>query len=131
MVRRKIWIEVTTLIIPTLNDSKDELKQIAGFIKNELGDFVPWHVSRFHPDYRMDNLPSTPLDKIHEAYKIGKEAGLKYVYAGNIPHEDAENTRCWKCGCVLVERNIFSVRKKKIENGRCPKCNSTIEGVWE
>ena len=131
MAKREIWIEVTTLIIPTLNDSKDELKQIAQFIKGELGDYVPWHVSRFHPDYKLDKLPSTPLQIIHDAYRIGKDAGLKYVYAGNISHEDAENTHCWKCGELLVERNVFTVLRKRIREGRCAKCGAGIEGVWE
>ncbi|MCX6695222.1 MAG: AmmeMemoRadiSam system radical SAM enzyme [Candidatus Altiarchaeota archaeon] len=130
MVRRKIWIEVTTLIIPTLNDSKEELKQIAEYIKKELGDHVPWHVSRFHPDYKLSNLPPTDLKKINEAYRIGKDAGLKYVYAGNAPHEDSENTRCWKCSEKIIERSGFRVSRNIVKDGKCPKCGALIEGVW-
>jgi len=130
LVKRRVWVEVTTLLIPSLNDSPDELKQIAEFIRGELGDFVPWHVSRFHPDYKMDNIPHTDMRTIQKAADIGREAGLKYVYAGNVPHGDYENTYCPKCGELLIERNGFSVTMKRISAGRCGKCKNAIEGVW-
>jgi len=82
--KRRIWLEVTTLIIPGKNDSEKELKQIAGFIKNELGDDTPWHVSRFFPYYKLKDVPPTPVEKVYQATEIGKKAGLKYVYAGNV-----------------------------------------------
>ena len=82
--KRRIWLEVTTLIIPGKNDSEKELKQIAGFIKDELGDDTPWHVSRFFPHYKMPDVPSTPVEKVYEALEIGEKVGLKYVYPGNV-----------------------------------------------
>jgi len=82
--KRRIWLEVTTLIIPGKNDSEKELKQIADFIKNELGEDTPWHVSRFFPYYKMKDIPPTPVEKVYQAVEIGKSVGLKYVYAGNV-----------------------------------------------
>ena len=130
-VKNKVWLEVTTLLIPGRNDSKEELKEIADFIKDELGDYVPWHVSRFHPDYKMMDTPPTPISSIENAYHIGKEAGLKYVYTGNVPHEDAENTYCHKCGNLLLQRFGFNVTKNKIKDAKCPQCGEAVEGVWE
>lgn len=126
-----VWIEVTTLLIPGMNDSPKELKQIAGFIKEELGEAVPWHVSRFHPHYKMDKTPSTPLESIRKARQIGIEAGLKYVYAGNMPHEESENTYCPKCGKLLIERLGFDVLNNRVGGeGRCPYCKTKIAGIW-
>jgi len=130
-VKNKVWLEVTTLLIPGKNDSKEELGEIAGFIKNELADYVPWHVSRFYPHYRMQDVPQTPLESINNAYKIGKEAGLKYIYAGNIPHENSENTYCPKCKELLIERYGFTVTKNNIKDGKCPECKEKIIGVWK
>lgn len=129
MVKRGIWVEITTLVVPTENDSPDELTQIAGFIKDELGDFVPWHVSRFHPDYKLGDLASTPIETIRKARDIGLEIGLKYVYAGNIPHENAENTYCPDCGTLLIERVGYNVVNNNIIRGKCSKCSAVIEGV--
>ncbi|MFH1126325.1 MAG: AmmeMemoRadiSam system radical SAM enzyme [Candidatus Altiarchaeota archaeon] len=129
-VRNKVWLEVTTLVVPGKNDSKEELRQIAEFIKNELADWVPWHVSRFYPHYRMNDKMPTQLNSIHDAYKIGKETGLKYVYTGNIQHENAENTYCPKCSELLVERYGFNVTKNRVKDSKCSKCSERIEGVW-
>ncbi|MFH1054794.1 MAG: AmmeMemoRadiSam system radical SAM enzyme [Candidatus Altiarchaeota archaeon] len=131
LVKKGVWVEVTTLIIPSLNDGKDELKEIAKFISTELGDFVPWHVSRFHPDFELTNLPATDVKAIEGAVKIGKDAGLKYVYAGNVPHGRYENTYCPKCGELLLERHGFSVTSNKVKDGGCTKCKTRIEGVWQ
>jgi pyruvate formate lyase activating enzyme len=130
LVKRGVWVEVTTLIIPTQNDSPEELGQIASFIKEELGEHVPWHVSAFHPDYEMTELPQTSVETIRMAVGIGKENGLRYIYAGNVPHERYENTYCPKCSELLIERHGFIVSDKCIKDGRCPKCHETIEGVW-
>jgi len=129
LVKKNVWVEVTTLIIPGYNDSPKELKQIAEFIKNELGDFVPWHVSRYHPDYKL-RAPATPVEKLREAYDIGLQAGLKYVYSGNIPHEDSENTQCPNCGELIVERYGYNIARNKITGGKCPACTEKIDGVW-
>ena len=123
-----IWVEVTTLIIPTLNDSKDELRQIAEFIKN-LDAGIPWHVTKFHPQHKMNNLPPTPVDTLVRAREIGLEIGLRYVYTGNIPGYIGENTYCYNCGKLLIRRFGFSVLENKIKNSRCFNCNVKIDGV--
>ncbi|MEW6552563.1 MAG: AmmeMemoRadiSam system radical SAM enzyme [Campylobacterota bacterium] len=128
-VKNGIWVEVTTLIIPTKNDSDKELTQIASFIADELGVDVPWHISAFHPDYKELQLQRTPKETLQRAYNIGKQAGLKYIYMGNIA--DASDTVCPQCGEVLLERVGFGTRINKIgTTGICPKCATQISGVW-
>ncbi len=128
MKKLGIWIELTTLIIPTLNDSADELKQIAEFIKN-LDAGIPWHVSRFHPYYKLNDLPPTPVETLIRAREIGLEAGLRYVYTGNIPGDAGENTYCYNCGELLINRSGFSVVENKVVNSRCFNCGVKIDGV--
>lgn len=124
-----IWVEVTTLLIPTVNDSLEELKDIANFVKS-LGPETPWHVTAFHPDYKMLNLPATPSETLKKARKIGLEAGLRYVYSGNIPGLEGENTYCYNCGKLLLKRVGFQVLENQIENGACPYCKKQIDGIW-
>lgn len=125
-----IWIEITTLIVPQMNDDEKELKDIAEFIAS-VGKEIPWHISRFHPQYKMLDLPPTPIEIMQKAYELGKKAGLKYVYMGNIPGSDSENTFCWKCGEKLIERFGFSIGKNKLAQGNsCPKCGSKIDGIF-
>ena len=124
-----IWVEVTTLIIPTLNDAEDELRELATFIAQELGPETPWHVSRFHPTYRLRTKPPTPAATLHRAAEIGREVGLHYVYEGNIPGQGGEDTRCPGCQEVLIRRLGFSVRENRVRDGRCPGCGTTIAGV--
>jgi pyruvate formate lyase activating enzyme len=131
LVKCKVWLEITTLIVPGMNDSEDELKELAGFIANELSSDVPWHVSRFHGDYQMAGTPATPVETLHRAVQIGKEAGLRYVYSGNIPGDDNESTRCPQCGELLIQRVGFSVRASNLQDGACPKCRTAIAGVWK
>ncbi|MFH1351157.1 MAG: AmmeMemoRadiSam system radical SAM enzyme [Pseudomonadota bacterium] len=130
MKRMGIWVEVTTLLIPGLNDSSDELRDIAQFLVN-LDPHIPWHISRFHPTYRLTNTHPTPPESIHRAKDIGYEAGLRYVYTGNLPGDAGEKTFCHECGDPLIDRIGFSVRKNKIKEGHCPKCEAEIPGVWE
>jgi pyruvate formate lyase activating enzyme len=130
LVKAGIWVEVTTLVVPGMNDSPDELRDIARFIAGELGPAVPWHVSRFHGDYHMSNLPGTPLATLETACRIGLEAGLKYVYCGNVPGRADERTLCPSCGQVLIDRVGFAVRGNNLKGGACPKCDVRIEGVW-
>lgn len=125
-----IWIEVTTLIIPTYNDSKEELRDIAKFIKNELSPDTPWHVTAFYPTYKLTDAPPTPARTLRIARDIGLEEGLKFVYTGNIPGEDGESTFCPKCGKKLIKRYGFSVGKSNIKNGACGFCGEPIPGVW-
>lgn len=124
-----IWLEVTTLVIPGENDSDEELKDIAGFIAGELGPEVPWHVSAFHPTYRLTAPPRTPADTLRRAKRIGVEAGLRYVYEGNIPGE-GEDTLCSSCGRAVISRYGFSVRENRLDKDRCPYCGSPVDGRW-
>ena len=140
LVRHGVWVEVTTLIVPGMNDSTAELRDIAGFIAGELGPDVPWHVSRFHGDYQMQDAPPTPVAKLHEALKLGQQAGLRYVYAGNVGGnvaggddgggDDGENTYCHNCRDVLVRRQGFNVLANRVSDGRCPRCSQPVAGVW-
>jgi len=128
---RGIWTEVTTLVIPTLNDSQEELEALAGFILEDLGDQTPWHVSRFHPDYKMTKLPPTDISSVEDIVNMGQDMGLKHVYAGNVPHGDHENTRCPGCGCLAIERRGYAIVKDNMKGGACSECGTEIEGVWD
>lgn len=124
-----IWIELTTLIIPKLNDSDEELMEIAEFIRS-VGVEIPWHVSRFHPAFHLIDVPSTPVERIRRAREIGLEAGLRHVYQGNVPGM-GENTHCYNCGEVLIERYGYRVTRNKIVNSSCPNCCVEINGIWK
>jgi len=129
MVKLGIWLEVTTLLIPGQNDSKEELTDFAKFLVS-LDPGIPWHISRFHPTYKLTNIPATPPESIRMARDIGYEAGLRYVYTGNLPGDLGEKTYCHQCRETLIDRYGFSVRKYVIEDGRCSKCGAEIPGVW-
>jgi pyruvate formate lyase activating enzyme len=124
-----IWVEITTLAIPTLNDSNREFEEMAQFIVS-LGPEVPWHISAFYPTYKMLNLPRTPASSLHRAREIGMKAGLRYVYCGNIPGEEGEDTLCPKCGRKVIERVGFQVTQNDVVNGECRHCHIKIDGVW-
>jgi pyruvate formate lyase activating enzyme len=124
-----IWVEITTLLIPALNDSDEELKDIAQFIA-ALGKETPWHISRFHPQFKMLNVPVTPVSSLHRAVEIGKQSGLKYVYSGNVPGDEGENTRCFQCGNLLIERYGFKVVSINLKGNKCSKCGMELEGVF-
>ncbi len=124
-----IWVEVTTLLIPGLNDSDGELRDIAGFLAG-VDPEIPWHISRFHPTYRLTDRHPTSAEDIHRARDIGRSSGLKYVYTGNLPGDDGEKTFCHACGGLLIDRYGYSIRKLTIRDGRCPECNAEIPGVW-
>ncbi len=125
-----IWVEVTTLIIPGWNDTDAELREIARFIKG-VSESIPWHVTAFHPTYKMLDRPPTPVETLRRAREIGLEEGLKYVYEGNIPGEGGENTYCPSCGEMVIARYGFSILENKLEQGKCPKCSEAIDGVWD
>jgi pyruvate formate lyase activating enzyme len=129
MKARDVWVEVTTLIVPGLNDSDEELRDIARFVADELGVDTPWHISRFHPTYRLTDRPSTPADTLHRARDIGYEEGLRYVYEGNLPGQGGEDTICPGCGEVAIQRRGFAVMETYIEDGRCTRCDAEIDGV--
>ena len=114
-----IWVEVTTLLIPTLNDDLGEVREMAQFIRSKLGPGTPWHVSRFYPRYKEQDLPPTDVRALTRVREIGLEAGLHYVYVGNVPGDDGEKTRCPNCSELLVDRTGYSIRKKAIKDGLC------------
>jgi pyruvate formate lyase activating enzyme len=123
-----IWVEVTTLIIPTLNDSNEELSDIARFI-HSLGNETPWHISRFHPQYKMTGLQPTPLSTLQRAKQIGTDAGLKYVYTGNVPGDEGENTYCSNCGNLIIGRYGFRVDTLNLKGSQCSTCGREMEGI--
>ena len=123
-----VWVEITTLIIPGLNDSEGELRELAGFIVS-LGQEVPWHISRFHPMYKMLDRSPTSVKILERARKVGMEAGLRYVYTGNVPGDPGEDTFCHHCGQLLVDRLGFQILKYQIQEKKCPKCGTEVEGV--
>lgn len=123
-----VWLEVTTLLIPGHNDDPAELHQLAGFLASVSPD-IPWHVSRFHPTYRLLDVAPTPRASLEEAIGIGREEGLRYIYAGNIPGHSSESTVCPECGRVALERQGFTVRRDHTDRGRCRHCGTPIPGL--
>ncbi len=123
-----VWVEVTTLIIPTHNDSEVFLKWLAGFLKS-IDESMPWHVTQFYPTYKLIDQPRTPIQTLRRAREIGLQAGLKYVYEGNVPGEGGENTYCPSCGELLIERFGYTLGKIRMKNAKCLKCGSGLAGV--
>ena len=123
-----IWLEVTTLVIPGINDEPGELQDIATFIVLELGNDTPWHISRFFPDYKLKDVPITTLDSLYQARNIGLAAGLNYVYVGNVPGAAGQDTQCPGCGQVLVQRSGLALLENRIQQGHCPDCGVAIAG---
>jgi pyruvate formate lyase activating enzyme len=128
MKKLGIWLEVTTLLIPGLNDDLGELRDLARFLF-QLGPEIPWHISRFHPTYLLTDLPPTPVETIRAAREIGKEAGLWYVYTGNVPGDEGESTYCHQCGALLMERFGFSTQRRGLKEGLCAQCGAVLAGV--
>lgn len=126
--RQGIWIELTTLVIPGLNDSEGELQEIAKFIARDVGIETPWHVTRFYPTYLLTDQPITPLDTLRRARQAGLDAGLLYVYEGNVPGAGGENTLCSRCGELLIRRYGFQVEANCIIDGKCPVCSAVVDG---
>ncbi len=123
-----VWVEVTTLIIPGLNDAEDELREIARFVKS-VGHEVPWHVTAFYPTYQLMDRQPTPVATLRRAREIGVEEGLRYVYEGNVPGEAGENTYCYECGAVAIERSGLGFIRTRLHDGKCRQCGKTIDGV--
>jgi len=128
MKENRIWVEITTLIIPTINDNEKWFRGIAKFIKNELGSETPWHVTQFSGaiSWQMRDLPDTPVETIEKAYGIGKKAGLKYVYSGNIPDLPSEDTFCPKCQALVIDRTGYIIHRYD-KDGHCPKCSQKLD----
>jgi pyruvate formate lyase activating enzyme len=122
---RGVWLEVTTLLIPGRNDGEDELRSLASFLVSLCVD-IPWHVSRFHPAHRMLDVPPTPVATVELAVRVGREQGLRYVYAGNLPGHESESTLCPSCGAVAIERQGFRMVRNGIIDGSCSHCGAKL-----
>jgi len=125
----KWWLEITTLLIPGHNDSDEELDRLTDFLAGEIGTDTPWHISRFHPDYRLTDTGPTDGGSLQRAYAMGKAKGLKYVYIGNMPGLNRQNTHCPGCNAELIDRSGFSLRTSGIRDGKCTRCGEPIPGV--
>lgn len=125
-----VWVELTTLLIPGKNDSREELRDIAAFIAG-IDREIPWHVTAFYPTYKMLQQQRTPHETLERARDTGLAAGLHYVYEGNIPGSGGENTCCPSCRAEIISRRGFSIRKNNLVNGKCPGCSAVIAGVWQ
>ena len=128
MYESKIWVEVTTLLIPGLNDNTEELDAISGYISG-ISRSIPWHVSAYYPQYKSE-IPGTRIDSIKRAINSGKKAGLKYVYGGNIAVAGYEDTECHNCGTQVIRRSGFNINSKYLQNGLCGNCSSKIDGIF-
>jgi len=125
-----VWLEITNLIVPQWTDDLDMIKQMCDWLYNNGFEDTPLHFSRFHPMYKLTHLPSTPVSILNNAKEIAEKAGLKYVYIGNVPGSDAQNTICPKCKNIVVERKGFQILQKNLVNGKCKNCNTKISGIW-
>jgi pyruvate formate lyase activating enzyme len=119
-------VEVVTNIIPTMNDDKEQLRNLATWIRDNLGELTPWHVTRFHPLHEFTHLPATPLSTLEKAYQIGKKAGLKFVYLGNVPGHEYENTVCYSCGKRVVQRIGYDTEVVGLDGSRCKFCGAEL-----
>jgi len=127
---RGVWLEIVYLVIPTLNDSDEEIKELARWVRTHVGAEVPLHFSRFHPQHRLKNLPPTPYATLDRCQKLAAAEGLEYVYVGNLPGHPAESTFCPKCGKILIRREGFRVNASNVTKGRCKFCRHPIPGIW-
>lgn len=124
------WLEIVNLVIPGHNDDPRELERMCRWLKDNAGPDVPVHFSRFFPQYKLTDVPPTPVGALTKAYAVAKAAGLRYVYVGNVPGHPLENTACPKCGKTVIERQGFQVLKNRLKNGRCPYCGDRLRGLW-
>ncbi|MBN1540613.1 AmmeMemoRadiSam system radical SAM enzyme [candidate division KSB1 bacterium] len=127
--RLGVWLEVTTLVIPGVTDSEEQMRSIAEFIRDELGPETPWHLSRFYPHFAYTHLLPTREETLHSAREIGLQSGLRYVYSGNVPGDPGEHTFCYQCGEQVIQRYGFHVLENRLVKGCCPKCSTPIDGI--
>jgi pyruvate formate lyase activating enzyme len=125
-----VHLEIVNLVIPGLNDDPDLITRMCAWIRSNLGDDVPIHFTRFFPDYRMTDIQPTPVGTLETAMKIARDTDLKYVYIGNVPEHNADNTYCAECAGLLVRRSRFTVLENNVAGGRCSYCGNTIPGIW-
>ncbi|MBN2498733.1 MAG: AmmeMemoRadiSam system radical SAM enzyme [Deltaproteobacteria bacterium] len=128
--KRGVWLEMVHLTVPTLNDAPEQIERLCKWVLDHLGPDVPIHFSRFHPTYKLRNLPPTPANTLVRAWVVARNAGLHYPYVGNMPGHEGENTHCHHCGELLVRRVGYHVVKMRIQDGKCPACKTVIPGVW-
>ena len=129
MKRLGIWLEVTTLLIPGLNDGPAELRDATAFLAREVGRDTPWHISRFCPAWQMSDWPPTPIEALRRAREIGREEGLRHIYIGNIREEGAQDTVCPDCDRVLIRRHGFRAIANHVQDDHCPDCGAPVAGV--
>jgi len=124
------WFEIVVLVIPTLNDDEASMRGLCEWVAEHLGPDVPVHFTRFHPSYRLENIPSTPVPTLERIHGYAREVGLHFAYIGNVPGHPAESTYCPGCGKALVRRMAYTIIENSIKDGRCPNCGRTIPGLW-
>ncbi len=127
---KKLWLELVHLTIPTLNDKEAETRELCTWVRDNLGPDVPIHFTRFHPTYKLKNLPPTPPATLERQWEIARKVGLHYPYVGNLPGHEGEHTHCHRCGKVLIRRVGFTVAENRIKDGKCSFCQQSIPGVW-
>lgn len=125
-----VHVEVTNLVIPTLNDTEGDLRRLSRWIVENLGCETPVHFSRFYPQYRMQHLPPTPAETLIRAQQIGRSEGLRHVYIGNLVHQGGEDTLCERCESVLIRRSVYTILENRLQSGCCPECGAPVYGVW-
>jgi len=128
--QKGVWVEIVNLVIPTLNDNPDDIRKMCEWIKENLGNDIPLHFTRFTPSYQLINLPPTPIETLEKAYSIAKEVGLEYVTIGNVPGHKYNSTFCPECGKRLIHRVHFQVLNNNIADGKCRFCGHKIPGIW-
>ena len=129
--RRKVHLEIVNLVIPGLNDAPDQLSRMCAWIRDELGPLTPLHFSRFYPLYKMLNHYPTPVSTLERARDLARKAGLKYVYIGNLPGHEAENTFCHHCGKMIIARQGYKIGETHLKSGNCAYCATAIPGIWD
>jgi len=131
VAKRRVWLEIVVLLIPSLNDGAAELTEMCAWIAGELGPDTPLHFSRYHPMYKLKNIPPTPLQSLERAHAVAKKAGLNYVYLGNVAGHEAESTYCPQCGKAVITRYGYRVDARALTDGKCAGCGAPVPGVWE
>ncbi len=130
VAQRGVHLEIVNLVVPTLNDSETMLQGLAGWLLDAVGPDVPVHFTRFHPDYRLQNLPPTPVETLERARAIALAKGLRYVYVGNVPGHPGNDTGCPRCGALVIRRSGFLIEEMHVKDGKCARCGAPIAGVW-